>query len=245
MPGRRSRARAAAQAHSASSTCWALRGSPRTRENVVASGRRGRPCGLARGAEPEQDPRRGGRGPGRCSLWAVVPGRPGRHCSRRQVAQRDPPPAVAPLVRHRAQEPAEPRQLGVVPGQGGVVTGQECLPGCFALPARHRAGQRPPSLRRQVGGQRRRQRPGAGAAGRNSGTAGSWGATAGSSSGTRARDSRGMADLSTRGSFAESGDFWRKNQLSAGSPAPLGRHAPSPWLPPDRDPCVTSGPPGP
>jgi hypothetical protein len=49
MPGRRSRARAAAQAHRTSSACRAWTGSPRTRENVAASGRRGCPA-ASRGA---------------------------------------------------------------------------------------------------------------------------------------------------------------------------------------------------
>jgi len=131
---------------------------PGERRGVRAAGL---PAGGGGRAEPVQDPGRGRRGPRRGTLGAVVPGRARRHRDRGQVVQGDPPAAVIPLVGHGAQEPAEPCQFRVVPGQRGVVIGQEQFSGGLALRAGHRPGQRAgqglPPLRGKIGGNPGRQ----------------------------------------------------------------------------------------
>jgi hypothetical protein len=229
-PGRRSRARAAVQAQSTSSTCWAWTGSPRTRENVAASGRRGCPAASRGRAEPVQDPGRGGRGPRRRAFRAVIPGR-----ARGEVVQRKPPAPRVPAVRHRAQEPEETAHLSVVPGQDSAVTGQDRFTGLLALRAGHRPGQRRgqclPPRRGQVRGNPGRQDQGRPCRGqelrhRRNGRHHHGKNLRDQDTGRHGHDRLGHAGFLCAGS----GDFSQKNQSPGGNPASPQRHVPLPRL---------------
>ena len=143
----------------------------------------------------------------------------------REVVQGDPPPAVVALVRHRAQEPAEPRHLGVVPGQRPPSPGRTVLARGLALRAGHRPGQRRgqrfPSLRGKIGGHPGRQAGPRAARAANSGTAGTLrhhrrAELPGPGHGT----CTGMANWGTRGSFADRVIFRGRTSFPKGTPHP-------------------------
>ena len=182
----------------------------------------GLPGAVARGADPVQDPGRGRRGPCRSALRAVVPGRSGRHRDRSQVAQGDPPSAVVPLVGHGAQEPAEPCQFRVVPGQRGVVTGQDQFPGGLALRAGHRPGQRAgqglPPLRGKVSGNRGRQDRDRGSRGHELRHRRQAGHHRRENVRDQERARRGHDRLGHARLPSGAGDLWKKSQSSEGAP---------------------------
>lgn len=95
-----------------------------------------------------------------------------------------------------AEEPAQPRGLGVVPA--GRPDRADQLPAARPVPAGNRAGQRRGqrgmSFRGQVRGKPGRQSQLRQRRGSTSGTAGTSGITTGSTSGTRTRHITGMAD---------------------------------------------------
>ena len=220
MPGRRSRARAADQAHSTSSY-WPWSRPARPRQKVAASGRRGFPavssgapsrCRRSAGADAAHSAAASGCRPRPCPRPRQRAGSPGGDAAL--------PPAQ---VVHRAQEPAQPRDLGIIPAAGHCFAGPVPRGPCAGRRAPGRPAPRPARRgppRAGPAGSRDGRTSSGGGAGRNSGTAGRSGITAGSTSGTRARHSKGMADLSTRGSFADSVIFRRRTSVPRGTPHP-------------------------
>ena len=200
-PGRCARARAAAQAHSASSYWhWSTAGEDAADRGGVRAACT--PGPVPRGAQPEQDLFRRRRYPLPGRVQLVIPGHARRQRQRQQVIQRVHAAPQAAGIIDGIEEPPQPRALAVVPARRPRRPHQ--LPRRGGRPpgtvARQRRGQRSAPLSRQPGRQPAGSASSGGAAGRNSGTAGTSGITAGSTSGTRARHGTGMADWSMRGS---------------------------------------------
>ena len=114
MPGRSARARAADHAHSASSySPWSQPARPRPM--VVASGRRGFPVVSSGAPSFSQQLLRCRRGPFQGRVQLPVPGHARDQRQRQQVLQRVDAALPPAQVVHRAQEPAQPRDLLIIP----------------------------------------------------------------------------------------------------------------------------------